>query len=70
MDIGKQILKIRKANKLNQAEFAERIGLSPKDKGRVIGHLESGITNPSFKTLEKICKEFNKQLIIKLVDKK
>ncbi|MBO5463834.1 MAG: helix-turn-helix transcriptional regulator [Clostridia bacterium] len=53
--IGLRIAKIRKLNKLTQAEFAERIDLSPTE----ISNIERGKNSISFNTLVNICNEFD-----------
>ncbi|HPJ03350.1 MAG TPA: helix-turn-helix transcriptional regulator [Candidatus Limiplasma sp.] len=53
--IGKRILFIRNNAKLNQREFAKRIGIS----GGSVSMLETGTNNPSEQTIKLICREFN-----------
>lgn len=53
--IGLRIAKLRKLNKLTQAEFAEKIDLSPTE----ISNIERGKNSLSFNTLVNICNEFD-----------
>ncbi len=53
--IGLRIAKLRKLNKLTQAEFAEKIELSPTE----ISNIERGKNSLSFNTLVNICNEFD-----------
>lgn len=54
LHIANKILLLRKALKLTQEEFAERIGLST----RAVTRAESGKNRPTPETLEKISKSF------------
>lgn len=53
--IGLRIAKLRKLNRLTQAEFAEKIELSPTE----ISNIERGKNSLSFNTLVNICNEFD-----------
>ncbi len=53
--IGLRIAKLRKLNKLTQAEFAEKIDLSPTE----ISNIERGKNSLSFNTLVNICNVFD-----------
>lgn len=50
-----RITEIRERHKLKKSDFAKKIGISPS----AIGYIESGEKDPSIKTIQKICKEFN-----------
>lgn len=64
--LGAQIKEKRERKKITQDELAEACGLSSK---RVIWDYESGRTNPSLQTLEKIAKELGCEVEIKLKNK-
>lgn len=55
MPIGQSIKIIRKSQKLNQAEFAARIGITQT----AISKIELGESNPDTRTLRAIVLEFN-----------
>ena len=50
-----RIKQIRKANKLTQVEFGERIGV----KGNTVTNYETGLRNPTDAVMLSICREFN-----------
>lgn len=50
-----RIKQIRKANKLTQVEFGERIGV----KGNTVTNYENGLRNPTDAVVLSICREFN-----------
>ena len=50
-----RIKELRNSQNLTQSEFAERIDM----KRNSIAQIETGIRNPSDRTLKAICKEFN-----------
>ncbi len=52
--IGERIKKVRQESSLTTYSFAERIGVKPPSVSR----WETGINNPSLRTLKIICSEF------------
>lgn len=52
--MGERIRQVRKAFKLKQAEFAEKIGVKPN----TITSYETGLRMPSDRTIYDICREF------------
>jgi transcriptional regulator with XRE-family HTH domain len=52
---GKRLKALRKANKLSQAQLAERIGVGTK----FLGDLETARRSPSFETLGSIARELD-----------
>ncbi|GAB5417018.1 MAG: hypothetical protein Crog4KO_18850 [Crocinitomicaceae bacterium] len=55
MNTGATIQKLRKGKKVNQDEFAKRIGISTA----ALSHIETNLSNPKTSTLQKICEELN-----------
>lgn len=53
--VSQRIKEVRENKKLSQKEFADRIDM----KRNSIAQIETGIRNPSDRTLKAICKEFN-----------
>ena len=53
--MNKRISEVRKANNLNQQEFAERLGLTKN----FISLLETGSREPSDRTIKDICEKFS-----------
>ncbi len=49
-----RILKVRKSNKLNQEDFAKKLGLTKN----YISLIETGNREPSERTIKDICREF------------
>ena len=60
-----KIIKLRKENKLTQADLADRIN----DRQANIARLENGNSNPSLEKLLKIAKGLNAELKIDLIPK-
>lgn len=52
--VSQRIKEVRENKKLSQKEFADRIDM----KRNSIAQIETGIRNPSDRTLKAICKEF------------
>ena len=52
---GERVLSVRKALKLNQTEFGEKIGLGQ----HAVSHIEKGNNNLSPRNLESICQKYN-----------
>lgn len=52
---GRRIRAFRKLKRVQQAEFAKRLGISPTSLGRI----ERGEKNPSTELLQHIADEFN-----------
>ncbi len=67
MEIGKQIAYYRKKKGLSQEELATTAGLASKT---VVSGIESGIRNPSVKTLQLIAGVLDCEVSIKLMLKK
>lgn len=55
MTIGESIRKIRKSNKITQAQLAARLGVSAS----MIGQYETGVRNPKLSTLASIADALN-----------
>lgn len=55
MTIGESIRKIRKSNKITQAQLADRLGVSAS----MIGQYETGVRNPKLSTLASIADALN-----------
>ena len=53
--LKERIREIRKALKLTQVEFGEKIGV----KGNTVTNYETGLRNPTDAVLLSICREFN-----------
>ncbi|MCD8023963.1 MAG: helix-turn-helix domain-containing protein [Candidatus Gastranaerophilales bacterium] len=53
--LGENVKKIRKKNKLSQADFAKKISLQTQ----AVSQIENGKAYPALKTISKICSEFN-----------
>jgi transcriptional regulator with XRE-family HTH domain len=53
--LGKNIKLLRKSRNLLQSELAEKIGVESK----YLSRLETGLSSPSLKTLQKISEELN-----------
>lgn len=51
--LGSQVKVFRDMRELSQIELADRIGVSKE----TIGKIERGVAAPSFRTLDKICRE-------------
>ncbi|MEP1230193.1 MAG: helix-turn-helix transcriptional regulator [Litorimonas sp.] len=51
--LGSQVKVFRNMRKLSQIELAERIGVSKE----TIGKIERGSAAPSFRTIDKLCRE-------------
>jgi transcriptional regulator with XRE-family HTH domain len=63
MNVGKAIREIRNKSKMNQREFAAIIGVSQT----ALSQIESGVSQPTDKTLESVAKHFHTSLdVIKL----
>lgn len=56
--IGKKIKELRQTLNLTQKAFGEQMGYHGKGAQVVVAKLESGKSNPSFETLQKIVKGF------------
>ena len=63
MDIGERIKKLMKEKDWNQNDLAENSGVSITQINRLI----NGVGYPSLRTLEKVAKVFEKELVIKFV---
>lgn len=55
MTINERMREVRKHEKLNQTEFANRVGISMSS----ISQMERGVINPTNQTIEFVCREFN-----------
>lgn len=55
MDIGERIKILRKHLQLTQADFSDKLGLSPN----AIARYENGSRTPMEQTIKSICREFN-----------
>ena len=53
--INERMREVRKHEKLNQTEFANRVGISMSS----ISQMERGVINPTNQTIEFVCREFN-----------
>lgn len=63
MDIGERIKKLMKEKDWNQNDLAENSGVSITQINRLI----NGIGYPSLRTLERVAKVFEKELVIKFI---
>lgn len=63
MDIGERIKKLMKEKDWNQNDLAENSGVSITQINRLV----NGVGYPSLRTLEKVAKVFEKELVIKFV---
>lgn len=63
MDIGERIKKLMKEKDWNQNDLSENSGVSITQINRLI----NGVGYPSLRTLEKVAKVFEKELVIKFV---
>ena len=59
MNIKNKIKQIREIHKLNQSEFAERLGVTQK----IISNLESGKNEPSLQLIKNLTITFNISII-------
>lgn len=59
--IGMAITDLRVSNGLTQEKLAKKVGM----KQEAIARLEAGNHIPNLKTLERICKIFDKQLVLR-----
>lgn len=62
-DVARQIIALRAARQISQAELAARVGT----KQSSISRLENANNEPSIATLEKICRALDARLVIQLV---
>jgi len=58
--LASALIKARLAKKMSQAELAEKVGV----KQAYIARLESGDSNPTFASINKVAKALGKELII------
>lgn len=63
MDIGERIKKLMKEKDWNQNDLSENSGVSITQINRLI----NGVGYPSLRTLEKVAKVFEKELVIKFI---
>ena len=63
MTIGERAKELMKEKKWNQTDLAENSGVSITQINRLI----NGVGYPSLRTLEKVAKVFEKELVIKFV---
>ena len=63
MDIGERIKNLMKEKGWNQNDLAENSGVSITQINRLI----NGVGYPSLRTLERVAKVFEKELVIKFV---
>ena len=63
MTIGEQAKELMKEKNWNQTDLAENSGVSITQINRLI----NGVGYPSLRTLEKVAKVFEKELVIKFV---
>ena len=63
MDIGERIKKLMKEKDWNQNDLAENSGVSITQINRLV----NGVGYPSLRTLEKVAKVFEKELVIKFI---
>ena len=63
MDIGERVKKLMKEKDWNQNDLAENSGVSITQINRLV----NGVGYPSLRTLEKVAKVFEKELVIKFV---
>ena len=63
LEVAYQILKMRKARKLSQADLAKKLGSHQSD----IARMEAGQQNFTTDTLQKICQALNCRLRIELI---
>ncbi|MBS5394743.1 MAG: helix-turn-helix transcriptional regulator [Clostridium sp.] len=63
MTIGERAKKLMKEKNWNQTDLAENSGVSITQINRLI----NGVGYPSLRTLEKVAKVFEKELVIKFV---
>jgi DNA-binding XRE family transcriptional regulator len=54
----REIIRARQERRMSQAELAEKVGM----KQAAIARLESGQSNPSYKTLYKVAKALDKKI--------
>lgn len=64
-EISKEIVEVRKGNKLSQKELAQMTGLSQANVSRI----EQGIVKPTIDSLLKIANATGKRLIIEFEDR-
>lgn len=63
MDIGERIKKLMKEKDWNQNDLAENSGVSITQINRLL----NGVGYPSLRTLEKVAKVFEKELVIEFI---
>lgn len=63
MDIGERVKKLMKEKDWNQNDLAENSGVSITQINRLL----NGVGYPSLRTLEKVAKVFEKELVIEFV---
>lgn len=63
MDIGERIKNLMKEKGWNQNDLSENSGVSITQINRLV----NGVGYPSLRTLEKVAKVFEKELVIKFV---
>jgi HTH-type transcriptional regulator/antitoxin HipB len=64
-EIGRQVRRERERRGLSQREMAERMGTTHS----VIGRIESGGSNPTVSTLERIAQVLGLRLMVSLIER-